>query len=160
MIKEAYDELDSGRIDVTEELKFTQRLMKYPDEYKDHVRTGKLAKLFGKDKGDLVYWYETYTEVYVKTKRCWKRKKTYSVKPENLNLNEYKKLLLSKLTDSLEITGFKIDDLRLQLPQATIAVNKFIGGNIRDWAIINNQQLMTLSKTFHFQHYVRDNLMF
>jgi DNA polymerase, archaea type len=132
MILEAYDELDSDRVNVAEELKFTQCLMKYPDEYKDHVRTGKLAKLLGKDKGDLVYWYETFTETYVKSKRCWKKKKDYSIKPENLNLDEYKELLLNKLKDSLEITGFNIDDLRSQLSQAaTIAVNKFRGGNIR-----------------------------
>jgi DNA polymerase, archaea type len=129
MIKEAYDKLDSGCIDVAEELKFTQPLMKYPDEYKDHVRTGILAKLLHKDKGDLVYWYETFTETYVKSKQSWKKKKDYSIKPENLNLVEYKELLLNKLTDSLEITGFNIDDLRLHLSHATtITVNKFRGG--------------------------------
>jgi hypothetical protein len=37
MIQEAYDELDAGRINVAEEL--IQRLRKYPDEYKGHVRT-------------------------------------------------------------------------------------------------------------------------
>ena len=37
---------------------------------------------------------------------AWKRKKVYSVKPENLNLDEYKNLLLNKLKDSLEIAGF------------------------------------------------------
>jgi hypothetical protein len=37
MIQEAYDELDAGRINVAEE--FIQRLRKYPDEYKGHVRT-------------------------------------------------------------------------------------------------------------------------
>jgi DNA polymerase, archaea type len=132
MIREAYDELDSNRINVAEELKFTQRLMKYPDEYKDHVRTGKLAKLLGKDKGDLVYWYETFTETYVNSKKSWKKKKDYSINPENLNLDGYKELLLNKLADTLEITGFNIDDLRSQLSQtATIAVNKFRGGNIR-----------------------------
>jgi DNA polymerase, archaea type len=132
MIKEAYDELDSGRFDIAEELKFTQRLKLHPYEYKDHVRTGKLAKLLGKDKGDLVYWYETFTETYVKSKKSWKKKKDYSIKPENLNLDEYKELLLNKLADSLEITGFNIDDLRSQLSQAaTIAVNNFRGGNIR-----------------------------
>ena len=128
MIQEAYDELDCDRINVVEELKFTQRLTKYPDEYKDHVRTGILAKLLGKDKGDLVYWYETFTEVYVKSKQCWKKKKGYSVKPENLNLDKYKNLLLKKLTDSLEITGFKTDDLRQSLTNATtISINKFGG---------------------------------
>ena len=49
MIKEAYDELDSGRINAAEELKFTQRLKLHPYEYKDHVRTGILAKLLDKD---------------------------------------------------------------------------------------------------------------
>ena len=55
--------------------------------YKSYVRTGILAKLLDKDKGDLVYWYETYTEVYVKSKQCWKRKRDYSIKPENLKLD-------------------------------------------------------------------------
>src|SRR5215831_5422071 len=106
MIQEAYDELDGSRIDPAEELKFTQRLKKYPDEYKGQVRTGILAKLLDKDKGDLVYWYETSREVYVKSKQCWRMKKGYSVKPENLNLDEYKNLLLNKLEDSLVIAGF------------------------------------------------------
>jgi hypothetical protein len=36
--------------------------------------------------------------------------------------------LLKKLTDSLEITGFNMDDLRLQLSHTTtISVNKFAG---------------------------------
>jgi hypothetical protein len=42
-------------------------------------------------------------------------KKSYSVKPENLNLDEYKNLLLNKLRDSLEITGFNIASLELEL---------------------------------------------
>jgi hypothetical protein len=53
-------------------------------------RTRKLAELLGKDKGDLVYWYDTYKEVYVgkgKNRRC-KKVKSYSIEsePENLNL--------------------------------------------------------------------------
>ncbi|MGB8935122.1 MAG: DNA polymerase domain-containing protein [Candidatus Nitrosopolaris sp.] len=75
MIKEAFQELDGGQINRAEELKFTQRLKKYPDEYKSHPRIVELAKLLEKDKGDLVYWYETSTEVYVKSKQCWKKKK-------------------------------------------------------------------------------------
>jgi hypothetical protein len=69
MIEEAYDELDGSRINPEQELKFTQRLKKYPDEYKGHVRTGILAKLLDKDKGDLVYWYETYEDIYVESKQ-------------------------------------------------------------------------------------------
>ena len=118
LIQESFDELDS-RINAGEELKFTQRLKLYPYEYEDHVRTGILAKLLDKDKGDLVYWYETYTLEYVKSKECWKRKKNYSIKPENLNLDEYKNLLLNKLKDSLEIAGFDTDELKLQISHAT-----------------------------------------
>jgi DNA polymerase, archaea type len=115
MIKDAFDELDSGRINPPEELKFTQRLKLHPYEYKDHVRTGILAKILDKDKGDLVYWYETSTKVYVKSKQCWKRKTGYSVKPTNLNRDEYKNLLLKKLEDSLETAGFNTADLKREL---------------------------------------------
>ncbi len=53
------------------------------------------------------------------------KEKSYSVKPENLNLDEYKNLLL-KLTDSLEITGFNMDDLRLRLSHTTtISITEF-----------------------------------
>jgi DNA polymerase family B len=114
MIKEAFDELvlvgnDSHhhhQINYEEELKFTHKLSKDPHEYKGNSRTARLAKLLDKDKGGLVYWYETYTQEYVKSKQCWKKKKGYSVKLENLNLDEYKNLLLTKLKDSLEITSF------------------------------------------------------
>ena len=64
----------------------------------------------------------------IRVNNAGKRKKSYSVKPDNLNLDEYKNLLLKKLTDSLEITGFNMDDLRLQLSYTTtISVNKFGG---------------------------------
>jgi DNA adenine methylase len=111
MIKEAFGELDSGEINTAEELKFTQRLSKDPPGYKGHARIAELANLLDKDKGDLVYWYETYTQEYVKSKQCWKKKKGHSVKPENLNLDEYKNLLLNKLKGSLEIAGFDIATL-------------------------------------------------
>jgi DNA polymerase, archaea type len=75
MLREAHDELDGGGINLAEELKFTQRLKLHPYEYEDDVRTGILAKLLDKDKGDLVYWYETYMQEYVNSKQCWKRKK-------------------------------------------------------------------------------------
>jgi DNA polymerase elongation subunit (family B) len=127
MIQEAYNELD-GHINYAEELKFTQRLKLHSYEYKSHVRTGTLANLLDKDKGDLVYWYETQTEEYDKGKHCWKRKRGYSVKPENLNLDKYKDLLLNKLTDSLEITGFNMNDLRKHLIHAKeIPINNFGG---------------------------------
>lgn len=122
MIEQAYYELDSGRVDPTKDLKFTQRLKLHHHEYKDHVRTGVLAKLLGKDKGDLVYWYETFTEEYNKSQQCCRRKEDYSVKPENINLDKYKNLLLDRLKDTLKITGFNIDDLRLHLSHETTTI--------------------------------------
>ena len=55
-----------------------------------------------------MYWYETYMQEYVKSKQCLEKEKVYSVKPQNLNLDEYKNLLVNKLRDSLEIAGFNI----------------------------------------------------
>ncbi len=107
LIKEAFTELDSGRLNAEVELKYTHRLNLHSYEYEHGVRAGVLAKLLGKDKGDLVYWYETYTEEYVESKKCWKRKRrSYSVKPEKIKLEEYKNLLLKKLKDTLQIAGF------------------------------------------------------
>ena len=111
LIQEAFDELDSGRINLAEELKFTQRLNLHPSEYENHIRTGILAKLLDKDKGDLVYWYEAHTLVYVRD-TCWERKKRLFCKPENLNLDEYKNLLFNKLKDRLEIAGFDATTFR------------------------------------------------
>lgn len=116
MLKEAFSDLDNGRVNA-EELRFTQRLGQYLYEYKnEHGRACKL----GKDKGDLVYWYETYTEEYVKSKKCYKRKKSYFIQPENLNLYEYKNFLLKKLKDTLEIAGFNF----LELKEKLIVVNE------------------------------------
>ena len=119
----SFDELDSDCINSAEELKFTQRLKVHLYEYKDHVRTGSLAKLLVKDKGDLVDRYETYTEEYDKRKQCWKRKKSYSVKPDSLNLDAYKNLLLNKLADSLEIAGFKMNDLMSHMSKRCPLIN-------------------------------------
>jgi hypothetical protein len=98
-------------------LKYTHRLNLHSYEYDSGVRAGVLAKLLGKDKGDLVYWYETFTEEYVESKKSWKRKRrSYSVKPEKINLEEYKNLLHRKLKDTLEIAGFNMNDLRQEKP--------------------------------------------
>jgi len=114
MLKEAFSELDNGRFNPEVDLRYTQKLGKHSYEYSGHPRAAALARELDKDKGDLVYWFETFTEEYVASKKCWKRKKRYSVKPENLNLEEYKNSLFKKLKDTLEITGFNVDDLRRQ----------------------------------------------
>jgi hypothetical protein len=45
LIKEAFTELDSGRLNAEEELKYTQRLNLHSCEYEPGVRAGVLAKL-------------------------------------------------------------------------------------------------------------------
>ncbi|MGA8085141.1 MAG: DNA polymerase domain-containing protein, partial [Candidatus Nitrosopolaris sp.] len=97
LIDQAFYELKSGKVR-HEDLAFITKLSKEPEEYKnENNRMRVLAKMLGAQKGDTVFWYETYREEHVKSKQCWKKKKSYSVKPENLNLDEYKDLLFNKL---------------------------------------------------------------
>jgi DNA polymerase elongation subunit (family B) len=130
MLMEAFSDLDNGNFNPELDMKYTQRLKKYPHEYNEHVRTGVLARILDKDKGDLVYWYETVIiDKIVSSKNNSKKQKiknSYSTKPENLNLEKYKCLLLSKLRDTLEIAGFKMDDMRLQLLQYTEPATTFL----------------------------------
>jgi hypothetical protein len=120
MLRTAFSELDNGEINTKEDLKFTQRLKYAPDEYEEHVRTGVLGKLLDKDRGDLVYWYETLQIVEQQhSTRGKNKKKSYSVKPENLNLAEYKNCLLKKLKDTLEIIGFNFLELKSELLEQT-----------------------------------------
>ena len=61
-------------LNAEEELKYTHRLNLHSYEYEPGVRAGVLGKLLGKDKGDLVYWYDTYTEGYVEVTNAGRRK--------------------------------------------------------------------------------------
>jgi DNA polymerase, archaea type len=119
ILMKAFSDLDNGNFNSELDMKYTQRLKKYPHEYKEHVRTGILARILDKDKGDMVYWYDTVKiNERVSSENSSKKQKvknSYSTKPENLNLEKYKHLLLSKLNDTLEIVGFNIADLRLLL---------------------------------------------
>jgi DNA polymerase elongation subunit (family B) len=59
LLKAAFADLDNNNFNREQDMKFTQRLRKYLHEYDNNTWTGVLAKLLDKDKGDLVYWYET-----------------------------------------------------------------------------------------------------
>ena len=76
----------------------------------------------------------------LKVKNAGRGKEDYSVKPEKINLEEYKNLLLRKLKDTLEIAGFNMNDLRKEAAATTIitvdnnnnnrhAIDKFRGGS-------------------------------
>jgi hypothetical protein len=115
MLMEAFSDLDKGNFNPDMEMKYTQRMKHYSYEYNEHVRTGILAKLLDKDKGNLVYWYETLPTT-------GNDRKSFSIIPNNLNLEKYKLLLLKKLSDTLEIAGFNILHLKSQLLQKVSVV--------------------------------------
>ena len=97
---------------IEKELKFTQRLKKHPDAYDASVRTGVLGRLLEKDKGEEVYFYEIIGIDNI-TKGCYSI--SVPTRPEGINMKKYKGLLLDKLKDTLEITGFNTSRIRLEL---------------------------------------------
>jgi DNA polymerase elongation subunit (family B) len=111
MLMEAFDELKeicNDKLRVDDELKLTQRLKKHVHEYAKHIRTGVIAKLLEKDKGDIIHWYETVKEIKIIKNGKHRIVKGYSVKPINLHIEQYRKILLSKLKDTLEISGISL----------------------------------------------------
>jgi hypothetical protein len=60
------NEICNDKLKFKDELKFTQRLKKHAYEYSEPVRTGLIARLLEKDKGDIVHWYERVKEVKIK----------------------------------------------------------------------------------------------
>ena len=92
------------------ELKFTHRLKKSAYEYAEHVRTGIIARLLEKDKGDIIHWYETIKEVKIKKNGKQRIVKGYSMMSENVNIELYKKFLISKLKDTLDLVGLKLSE--------------------------------------------------
>lgn len=135
MLMQAFSDLDDGNFKPELDMKYTQRLTKYHHEYAEHVRTGVLARMLDKDKGDIVCWYETVMiNERVSSKNTIKKQKmknSYSTKPENLNLEKYKGLLLSKLNDTLEIVGFNVADLRLLFLNNMKPINSFYSPNLK-----------------------------
>jgi DNA polymerase, archaea type len=125
MLREAVFELENvicnSSNSIEKELKYTHRLKKYPQDYVKSVRTGILGRLLEKDKGEEVYWFET---------NC-KDKDTggnFSISVptlEDLNLQQYKHLLLDKLKDTLEISNFDITGITLELLKKTLPMNSY-----------------------------------
>jgi hypothetical protein len=118
LIDQAFCELKTGKVGY-EDLAFVAKLSKEPEEYKnENDRMKILARMSGAQRGDTVCWYETVSESLYGGSN--KRTSTYSIKPDNLNFEKYKRLLLGKLNDILEITGFNIEGLRSQLLNHTM----------------------------------------
>jgi len=114
MLREAFDELNkicNDKLRIETELKFTHRLKKYGHEYSEYVRTGAIARLLEKDRGETIHWYETVKEVKTTKNGNQRIIKGYSVTPDNLNIEYYKEYLLSKLKDTLSLVGFSLWEL-------------------------------------------------
>jgi hypothetical protein len=72
------------------------------------VRAGVIARILDKDKGDLIYYYEVIKDpIYAQ--------KGYLINLENMNL-KIQVIIATKSTDTLEITGFDMTDIRLKFP--------------------------------------------
>jgi DNA polymerase, archaea type len=103
---------------IEQELKFSQRLKKFAYEYKENVRTGVLAKLLDKDKGEEVFWYEIIDEDK-------STNGTFTIETptsEMININKYKSYLINKLSDTLEVAGFNVPGLRSALIQKILPI--------------------------------------
>jgi DNA polymerase, archaea type len=112
VLEESFYELDEiickNKKKIEQELKFNQRLKKSAYEYKENVRTGVLAGLLNKDKGEEVFWYEIINKD--KTTNG-----TFTITTpglEEINIKKYKNYLLNKLSDTLEIVGCDVSGLR------------------------------------------------
>jgi len=120
MLRESFVELHkiySDRLQIEYELKFTQRLKKYVYEYAGHIRTGVIARLLEKDKGDTIHWYETVKEVRIHKSGKQRIVKGYSITPENVNIELYREFLTSKLKDTLNLAGFNLSKLDCNIPR-------------------------------------------
>jgi hypothetical protein len=77
--------------------------------------------LLGKDNGEEVYWFETNNI----DKDTGNNYSVISTKSENLNLQQYKKMLLDKLTDTLEIASFDVNDIKLEMLKKTLSIKHY-----------------------------------
>lgn len=125
LLKESVFELEnvicSSSNNIEKELKFTQRLKKNPDEYIKSVRTGVLGRLLGRDRGEEVYWYETIH----KDRDTGGNFSITTPIVGNLNLHQYKCLLLDKLKDTLEIANMDIEGIRLEILKKTLPIDSY-----------------------------------
>jgi hypothetical protein len=105
IIKQAFEDLDYGRFDV-KDMQFTEQLDKYPNQYPNDkdIRVKMLGLELGADKGELVYWYESFAT-----------KRGYSTRIKDLSVSKYKGILWDKIQDMLEIAGYNVTKIRLDL---------------------------------------------
>jgi DNA polymerase I len=125
LLREAIFELEhdvcTSQSKIDKELKFTQRLRKYPNEYKQSVRAGRIGRLLEKDKGEEIQWFETKH----KDKDTGGNYSVITPESKNLNLQKYKIILLDKLKDTLEIVGFDMADIKSEILLKTLPIEHY-----------------------------------
>lgn len=97
-IKKAISDLESRKVD-PEDLKIYVSLSKDPAEYATNTVQNRVGLYLGAKKGDVIYYYKSNPN----------RQKdiiTVPIRPEDISIAEYKKVLLATVKDALEIMGF------------------------------------------------------
>ena len=98
-------DLDYGRFD-PKDLQFTEQLDKNPNQYPNDkkLRAKVLALELGTGIGEIVYWYESLSN-----------ERGYSTKVKDISIKKYKEILWDKIEDMLEIAGYEVDKIKLEI---------------------------------------------
>ena len=105
LIRQSFEDLDYGRFD-PKDLQFTEQLDKNPNQYPNDkkLRAKVLALELGTGIGEIVYWYESLSN-----------ERGYSTKVKDISIKKYKETLWDKIEDMLEITGYEVDKIKLEI---------------------------------------------
>ena len=98
-------DLDYGRFD-PKDLQFTGQLDKNPNQYPNDkkLRAKVLALELGTGIGEIVYWYESLSN-----------ERGYSTKVKDISIKKYKEILWDKIKDMLQIAGYEVDKIKLEI---------------------------------------------
>jgi DNA polymerase, archaea type len=105
LIRQAFEDLDYGRFD-PKDLQFTEQLDKNPNQYPNDkkLRVKILALELGTGIGEIIYWYESLSN-----------ERGYSTKVKDISIKKYKETLWNKIEDMLQIAGYEVDKIKLEL---------------------------------------------
>jgi DNA polymerase, archaea type len=93
-LKAAVNDLENRRVE-PELLKVKVKLTKNPDDYAVNNPNKKIGTLLGAKAGDVIWYFKTDD-----------KKTSVSVKPEDIGITKYKKMLMATVEDALEIMGY------------------------------------------------------
>jgi hypothetical protein len=107
-LKKEISDLESGNVD-SELLKRSNKLSKNPEEYEnENDRKRKIGLTIGARKGNVIEYYES------------DNKEGYSLSPHEISIRKYKTMIWKAVKDILEIAGYDIAEIELELFQSNI----------------------------------------